>query len=93
MANSPAALRGYLDLRAALAGGRLPAPLREQLALLVAEQNGSRYCVSWRTCRAVEAGLPPEELSAARGLEMWLPLWVRLMQRFGRGEFNLKIVR
>lgn len=34
-----------------------------------------------------------EELSAARGLEMWLPLWVRLMQRFGRGGFNLKIVR
>jgi uncharacterized peroxidase-related enzyme len=69
MANSPAALRGYLDLRAALAGGRLPGLLREQLALLVAEQNGSRYCVSWRTCRAVEAGLAPEELAAARRAE------------------------
>lgn len=34
-----------------------------------------------------------EELSAARGMEMWLPLWVRLMGRLGTGEFNLKIVR
>ena len=34
-----------------------------------------------------------DDLSAARGLEMWLPLWVRLMGKFGRAEFNLKIVR
>jgi predicted dinucleotide-binding enzyme len=34
-----------------------------------------------------------EELSAARGLEMWLPLWVRLMQRFGTADFNLRLVR
>jgi len=33
------------------------------------------------------------ELSAARGLEMWLPLWVRLMQQLGTTAFNLKIVR
>jgi 8-hydroxy-5-deazaflavin:NADPH oxidoreductase len=34
-----------------------------------------------------------EELSAARGMEMWLPLWVRLMGRLGTADFNLKIVR
>ena len=34
-----------------------------------------------------------EELSAARGMEMWLPLWVRLMGRLGTPDFNLKIVR
>jgi predicted dinucleotide-binding enzyme len=34
-----------------------------------------------------------EELSAARGLEMWLPLWVRLMRRLGTPDFNLKVVR
>ncbi|RYP88611.1 NADP oxidoreductase [Nocardioides guangzhouensis] len=34
-----------------------------------------------------------DDLSAARGLEMWLPLWLRLMGKFGRAEFNLKIVR
>lgn len=32
-------------------------------------------------------------LSAARGMEMWLPLWVRLMGRLGTSDFNLKIVR
>ena len=32
-------------------------------------------------------------LSNARGLEMWLPLWVRLMGPLGTAEFNLKIVR
>lgn len=34
-----------------------------------------------------------EELSAARGMEMWLPLWVRLMGRLGTADFNLRIVR
>lgn len=34
-----------------------------------------------------------EALSAARGLEMWLPLWVRLMQNLGTAHFNLKLVR
>jgi predicted dinucleotide-binding enzyme len=32
-------------------------------------------------------------LHNARGLEMWLPLWVRLMGTLGTAEFNLKIVR
>jgi predicted dinucleotide-binding enzyme len=32
-------------------------------------------------------------LSNARGLEMWLPLWVRLMGALGTGEFNIKLVR
>jgi 8-hydroxy-5-deazaflavin:NADPH oxidoreductase len=32
-------------------------------------------------------------LSNARGLEMWLPLWVRLMGALGTAEFNLKVVR
>jgi predicted dinucleotide-binding enzyme len=34
-----------------------------------------------------------DELSAARGMEMWLPLWVRLMMRLGTPDFNLRIVR
>jgi predicted dinucleotide-binding enzyme len=32
-------------------------------------------------------------LQNARGLEMWLPLWVRLMGTLGTAEFNLKLVR
>ena len=33
------------------------------------------------------------ELSAARGMEMWLPLWVRLMSRLGTADFNIRVVR
>lgn len=32
-------------------------------------------------------------LDAARGLEMWLPLWVRLMATLGTPDFNLRLVR
>ncbi len=32
-------------------------------------------------------------LHNARGQEMWLPLWVRLMGALGTAEFNLKVVR
>jgi predicted dinucleotide-binding enzyme len=32
-------------------------------------------------------------LDAARGLEMWLPLWVRLMGNLGTADFNLRLVR
>jgi uncharacterized peroxidase-related enzyme len=46
MANSPAALEGYLALTAALEKGMLPAPTRERIALAVAEINGSNYCLS-----------------------------------------------
>ena len=40
MANSAAVLEGYLGFSAALAGGSLPARLREEIALEVGEQNG-----------------------------------------------------
>ena len=32
-------------------------------------------------------------LAAARGLELWLPLWLQLFGVLGRPSFNLKIVR
>ncbi len=37
--------------------------------------------------------LEMDGLHNARGLEMWLPLWVRLMGTLGTAEFNLKLVR
>ena len=46
VANSPAALEGYLGLSGALAKGTLPAATRERIALAVAEVNGCRYCLS-----------------------------------------------
>jgi uncharacterized peroxidase-related enzyme len=69
MANAPAALRGHLDFRAALARGRLPPALREQLALLIAEMNGCRYCVSAQAWQATQAGIGPGELVANRRAE------------------------
>ena len=33
------------------------------------------------------------DLTAARGLEMWLPLWLRLLSAVGVPMFNIKVVR
>jgi uncharacterized peroxidase-related enzyme len=49
VANSPAALEGYLNLSGALGKGQLPAPTRERIALAVAEINGCDYCLSAHT--------------------------------------------
>jgi uncharacterized peroxidase-related enzyme len=46
VANSPAALEGYLGLSGALAKGSLPAATRERIALAIAEANGCEYCLS-----------------------------------------------
>ena len=49
VANSPAALQGYLGLSGALGKGALPAATRERIALAVAEINGCNYCLSAHT--------------------------------------------
>jgi uncharacterized peroxidase-related enzyme len=49
VANSPAALEGYLGLSGALSKGKLAAPTRERIALAVAEINGCDYCLSAHT--------------------------------------------
>lgn len=33
------------------------------------------------------------DLTAARGLEMYLPLWVRIYAQLGRPDFNIKLIR
>jgi uncharacterized peroxidase-related enzyme len=53
VANSPAALEGYLGLSAALAKGELPAATHERIALAVAQVNGCSYCLSAHTYLAV----------------------------------------
>jgi len=49
VANSPAALDGYLGMSGALGKGDLPAATRERIALAVAEINGCSYCLSAHT--------------------------------------------
>ena len=49
VANSPAALEGYLGLLGALGKGALPSATHERIALAVAELNGCDYCLSAHT--------------------------------------------
>ena len=56
------------------------AEAREQVSGLLRE-------LGWRDIVELDG------LHNARGLEMWLPLWVRLMGALGTGEFNIKLVR
>lgn len=64
--NSPAALEGFLKFRGALSSGVLPARLREQIALTVAEINGCGYCLSARSQSARRAGLSKDEIDRSR---------------------------
>lgn len=66
MAQSPAALEGYLAFRAALGQGRLSPRLREQLALLIAEENACGYCVAAHLFRGDRMRIPSEELDSNR---------------------------
>lgn len=64
MANSPAVLDAYLGFNKALSGGRLSAPLREQIALTVAGTNGCEYCAAAHTALGAMLGLDAAELAA-----------------------------
>lgn len=65
-ANSPVALEAYLGFNATL-GKALNAKLREEIALITAEQNGCGYCASAHTALGKAAGLSDDETIAARG--------------------------
>ncbi len=66
MAQSPAALAGYLGLSGALAGGMFSNDEREQIALAVAGANRCDYCASAHAVLGGMAGLSAEEIG--RGL-------------------------
>ncbi len=66
MANSPAALEGFLAFSGAMRRGTLSAALAEQIALAVAGQNSCDYCASAHTLLAKRAGVISDE--AARNL-------------------------
>lgn len=67
MANSPAALKAYLEFSGALAGASLDARKRELIALAVGEVNGCAYCLAAHTAIGGSLGLPAAALTAARG--------------------------
>lgn len=66
LANSPAALQGYLAFGEALEGASLPAKLREQVALTVSEANGCGYCVAAHCAIGKSVGLSDNELADGR---------------------------
>jgi uncharacterized peroxidase-related enzyme len=67
MANSPALLKGYLNLNGALSAGALDAASREQIALAVAQDNACSYCLSAHSYLAEHvAHLSADDINAAR---------------------------
>ncbi len=66
--HSPAALEAYLGFSATLGTGVLPARVREQIALAVAETNGCDYCLAAHSLLGKGAGLAPDAILAARRL-------------------------
>jgi AhpD family alkylhydroperoxidase len=68
LANSPAALKAWMEFDSALAKGSLNAKLRQEIALAVGQKNGSEYCVSAHTAIGKFAGSRTRKFStAARG--------------------------
>jgi uncharacterized peroxidase-related enzyme len=66
MAQSSAVLEAYLNFSGALAGGKLDAKLREQLALISAETNRCSYCASAHTAISKMVGLGEDAIWSAR---------------------------
>ena len=66
MAGSPAVLEAYLGLTGGLAGGVLPAKLREQIALTVSEANGCHYCLAAHSAVGKMVGLSEEDIADSR---------------------------
>lgn len=66
LANSPAALQGFLGLHGIAGAGALDPKTRERIALAVAEQNACQYCVSAHTAIGRKAGLDGDEMLANR---------------------------
>jgi uncharacterized peroxidase-related enzyme len=66
MAQSPAVLEGYLNFSGSLAGGKLSARLREQIALVVSESNDSIYCLSVHSAMGQMVGMSQEEILDSR---------------------------
>ncbi|MFD0363831.1 carboxymuconolactone decarboxylase family protein [Nocardia sp. GCM10030253] len=67
MANSPAAMRGYLDFAAALFAGGMPPATRTRIGVLVSQENRSDYGLSSHSFVGTRLhGLSRDELDRAR---------------------------
>lgn len=73
LAHSPVVLGSYVNTYTALASGALDPKLHDQIAVVVAEANGCKYCLSAHTALGKKAGLSDQQLAAARDLNTGNP--------------------
>src|SRR6266849_5180078 len=66
LANSPAALKAWMEFDSALNKGTLNAKLRQEIALAVGQKNGCEYCVSAHTAIGKFAGLTDQQILNSR---------------------------
>src|SRR5258708_35290936 len=66
LANSPAALKAWMEFDSALDKGSLNAKLRQEIALAVGQKNGCEYCVSAHTAIGKFAGLTDQQILNSR---------------------------
>ncbi|MDF1661297.1 MAG: carboxymuconolactone decarboxylase family protein [Planctomycetota bacterium] len=66
LANSPAALAGFVALEGSLETGVLSSELREQLAITVSQASESHYCLTTHEILGKSVGLTEEKISDAR---------------------------
>jgi len=66
MANSPAALSGYVSFAAALAGSALAAEIRDLIAVLVAAHGESDYTLAVASAIARKSGLSDADIAMAQ---------------------------
>ena len=66
LANSPAALKAWMEFDGALAKGSLSPKLRQEIALVVGQKNGCEYCVSAHTAIGKFAGLTDQQILTGR---------------------------
>jgi AhpD family alkylhydroperoxidase len=93
VANSPAALEGYVSLSGALGKGDLPAATRERIALAVAEINGCDYCLSAHTY----LGRHVAKLDEAQIIEIVqhvaLNTWTNYINTVAQTEIDFPVVK
>jgi len=66
LAQSPRVLEGYMQFSRALAGGVLDPKIREQIALVVAQENLCEYSLAYHTSLARKLGLTDDQIMASR---------------------------
>jgi uncharacterized peroxidase-related enzyme len=93
LAKSNAVLKAYVQSDEALLKGRLTPRQREQIALAVAEINGSNYCLVAHTAASQDAGLSNEDIRLARKAaasdpKSWAMLRFTQLMVLQRGEIS-----